>query len=279
MKNEAEEKVREFYEGIGWDYLNDNTEDSKRWEDLRECAREYVSKCRLRVLRHIPAKGENILDMASGPVQYPEYLIYSKNFNKRYCVDLSAKALEVAKLKLGDHGVYLHGSFFDIPLEENFFDCSISLHTIYHIDKDLQEEAVRKLLLVTKPGQPLIIVYANPDMLSNRYRRTLIARIFRKLRKIVFPAKKKLGNKIEDGFVTNDLYYHAHPLTWWKRFEDVAGVQIKPWRSMRSDTQQKYIPDNALGKLILKVLFWKEDIFPAFFVRNFHYPMIILRKR
>lgn len=54
-----------------------------------------------------------------------------------------------AREKLGEHGVYLHGSFFDIHFDNDFFDCSISLHTIYHIDRDRQEEAVRKLIHVT----------------------------------------------------------------------------------------------------------------------------------
>jgi SAM-dependent methyltransferase len=65
--------------------------------------------------------------------------------------------------KIGDLGVFLHGSFFDIPLEKDFFACTISLHTIYHIDKDRQEEAVRKLIKVTKPGKSVIIVYSNPN--------------------------------------------------------------------------------------------------------------------
>ena len=158
----AEKNVSDFYNHKGWEAQEGVTEDARRWEDLRECAKEYVSQSRLRVFRYIPEKGENILDMASGPVQFEEYVKYSQNFNKRYCVDLSSTALEAAKQKIGNHGIFLHGSFFDIPLDKNFFDCTISLHTIYHIDKKRQEEAVRKLLDVTKPGQPLIVVYSNP---------------------------------------------------------------------------------------------------------------------
>ena len=159
----AEEKVSKFYNKVGWETNDGITEDAIRFEDLRESAKDYLSKCRLRVLRHIPETGENILDMGSGPIQYKEYLQYSRNFKKRYCVDLSSNALEGAKKKIGDHGVFLKGSFFDIPLEENFFDCAISLHTIFHIDKEKQEEAVRKLIYVTKPGQPIIVVYSNPS--------------------------------------------------------------------------------------------------------------------
>jgi len=119
--DKAEEKVSEFYNTVGWETDDEITEDARRFEDLRECSKEYVSKCRLRVLRHIPDHGLNILDMASGPIQYKEYLEYSKNFRKRYCIDLSSTALEIARKKIGDHGVFLHSSFFDIPLEENFF--------------------------------------------------------------------------------------------------------------------------------------------------------------
>ena len=125
MRNEAEDRADKFYNTIGWKTENEITEDARRWEDLRENASEYVSKCRLRVLRHIPESGNNILDMASGPIQYEEYLEYSKKYNKRYCVDLSSDALESAKNKIASHGVYLHGSFFDIQLE-NFLK-SVSL--------------------------------------------------------------------------------------------------------------------------------------------------------
>ena len=110
----AEERASIFYNSVGWELNEGVSEDAKRWEDLRECAQEYVSKCRLRICQHIPEKGDYILDMASGPIQYKEYLEYSKNFEKRYCVDLSSKALDEARKKIGDHGVYLHGSFFDI---------------------------------------------------------------------------------------------------------------------------------------------------------------------
>ena len=112
--SKAEEKVSKFYNKLGWETDVGITEDARRFEDLRESAKDYLSKCRLRVLRHIPETGENILDMASGPIQYEDYLEYSKNFNKRYCVDLSSSALEDAKKKIGDHGVFLNGSFLII---------------------------------------------------------------------------------------------------------------------------------------------------------------------
>ncbi|OGI08696.1 MAG: hypothetical protein A2Y40_05335 [Candidatus Margulisbacteria bacterium GWF2_35_9] len=268
MENYAEDKVSKFYRNVGWETEGEDTEDAKRFEDLRENAREYVSKCRLRVLRHIPESGDNILDMASGPIQFKEYFEYSKQYKKRYCVDLSSKALDDAKRKIGDHGVFLCGSFFDLDLEKDFFDCSISLHTIYHIDKDKQEEAVRKLINVTKPGKPVIIVYSNPHAIMN-----YIALPLRTLKKVV---KWLIRRKKKTEF---ELYFSPHSNSWWKRFEDVADVQILPWRSFASSHQKSIFPNNKFGKKMLDILFKMEDRFPKVFAGVFQYPMIILTKK
>ena len=213
-----------------------------------------------------------MLDMASGPIQYQEYLEYSRNFKKRYCVDLSAEALEIAKKKIGDHGVFLHGSFFDIPLEENYFDCTISLHTIYHIDKDKQEEAVRKLIRVTKPGKPVIIVYSNPRAIISSMS-LLPSRLLRKFHLF----SNQHANRIEHE--EESLYVFVHPNEWWGRFKDIACVKILPWRAFYAKTQKMLIPDNKLGSIMFGLLFNLEERFPNFFVNYFRYPMIILTKR
>jgi len=266
MIDNAEERVSKFYNTVGWEEEGEITEDAKIFEDLREHAKGYVSKCRLRALRHIPDKGVNILDMASGPIQYKEYLEYSKNFKKRYCVDLSSGALEKAKNRIGDHGVFLHGSFFNIPMEENFFDCAVSLHTIYHIDKDKQEEAIRKLIYVTKPGKPVIIVYSNPNTF-------LSFRLLRRVKSILKKPEKK--RKQEEDL---SLYFYAHPIEWWNRFSDIASVKILPWRSFDSGKQKRLIPNNKIGRKMFDVLFNLEERFPEFFIKHFQYPMIILIK-
>jgi ubiquinone/menaquinone biosynthesis C-methylase UbiE len=262
MLNAAEDRVREFYSLIGWKEENGVTEDARRFEDLRQCARDYVSKCRLRVLHHIPPGGDKILDMASGPIQYPEYLAYSKGFTKRYCVDLSMTALASAEKKLGEHGEYLCGSFFDLELDSDMFDCVISLHTLYHMDDKLQEQAVRKLIRVCKPGAPVVIVYSNPNYFPDRFKRLL-----RSLR-VIGRADSNEG-----------LYFFAHPIAWWKRFGNETDVHIYPWRSLCTADQKRFIPDNLLGRAVFSLLYKAENLLPSFFVRYFQYPMIVLTKR
>lgn len=263
--NAPEQKASSFYSGVGWEDVEGVTEDARRWEDLREHSREYVSACRLRVLRHLPPSGEAILDMASGPIQYPEYLEFSRNFQTRYCVDLSAPALEKARRRIGERGRFLHGSFFDLPLEENFFDAAISLHTIYHMDRELQEKAVRKLVAVTKPGRPVVIVYSNPETLV-----TLPFRLARRLKRFLL---RRSGER------ETDLYFHAHPVDWWQRFAAIAEVRLYPWRSFDALWQKRLVPDSMHGTKLLRWLFSMEDRFPNFFVRHFQYPMVVLTKR
>jgi len=280
MIDKAEDRVSRFYNSIGWKTEGDVTEDAKRFEDLRTCAHDYVSKCRLRVSEHIPDHGINMLDMASGPIQYIEYLDYSKNFQKRYCIDLSSEALEGAKRKIGDHGVFLHGSFFDILLEEEFFDCVVSLHTLYHIDKSRQEDAVRKLVRVTKQGKPVIIVYSNPNNIISRFARSLPISTLRKVIKILKDVLNKREKKISSNMELEPiLYFHPHAIEWWERFNDIAYIKILPWRSLTSENQKRLIPNNRLGNIMFRLLFILEQRFPEFFIKHGAYPMIILTKK
>lgn len=262
----AEERVSGFYNTVGWVTEGEVTEDAKRFEDLREFSQEYNCKTRMRVMKHIPESGDKMIDMASGPIQYREYVTYSENFNKRYCVDFSIDALNMAKEKIGDHGEYLHGNFLTLPIEDNYFDCAISLHTIYHIDKDQQEEAVRKLLRITRPGKPVIIVYSNPNTLWKKAP-------FKWFVKSSKPAPVTYSEDVPT------LYFHQHPNRWWKRFKDEARVKIYPWRAFGPATMRRVFPNNGFGKFMLKILYGMESIFPAFFANNFEYNMIVLTKK
>jgi len=254
--------IKKFYEEKGWEKIDEHYYDTILHEDLRKCSKKYISKCRNRILKYIPSQGQNILDMASGAIPYEEYLNYSNNFKKRYCCDLSLKALREAKKKLGNKAEILHGNFLELNIKENFFDCSISLHTIYHFDKNDQEKAVRKLVEVTKKGGKIIIIYSNPI--------TIIDKI-RNLIKFKNSENRKSNKNI-------NLYYHYYPINWWKKFSDSCSIQIYPNRSLSSWHLQKFIPNNYIGIILLNFLFFLEELFPNFFVKNFQYPTIIMEK-
>ena len=58
--------------------------------------------------------------------------------------------------------------FFKINFKKNYFDCILSMHTIYHINKNKQAEAIKKLIRLAKKDKPIIIVYSNPNSLISK---------------------------------------------------------------------------------------------------------------
>lgn len=248
--------VYKFYNKSGWKKRKSIFEDANLFEDLRSYSKEYVSKCRKRIVNYIPKQGKNILDFASGPIQYNEYLLYSKNFKTRHCVDFSKDAISNAKKRIGKKGKYYCGDFFTIKFIKNYFDCILSLHTIYHIHKSNQKKAIKKLLSISKKGAPIIIVYSNPN--------TLISRI----KNIFYKTKKNKKN----------LYFFCHPISWWSQFKNDADVKLYPWRSFASSHQKILFPNNYFGKKMLQFIYYLEDNFQNFFVKNFQYYVIVLKK-
>ena len=251
MKN-----VKKFYDSKGWSIISNNFKDAELFEDLRDCAKEYVSSCRLKILNHIPVKGDNLLDFASGPIQYKEYLKYSRNFKLRHCVDFSKDAINQAKKKIGIKGRFYCNDFLKLNFKENYFDCIISLHTLYHIEKKKQTTAINKLLKILKKDKPLIIVYSNPETIINKIKRIL---------KIKSKKKK--------------IYFYCYNLEWWKKFSKIAVVKFYPWRSFSAQHQKMIFPNNILGKVMFIFLSFLEKNFPQFFVKNFQYPIIVLTKK
>jgi len=216
-----------------------------------------VAACRKKLLDHVPKTGTLFLDAASGPIQYPEYLEYSDGFSRRVCLDISLKALTQAREKLGPRGMYVCASMPDLPFSDNQFDAVISLHTIYHIEQHQQEAAVRELIRVAKPGKAIIIVYANPDRLSLRVKRWIRSN------------RNPMSHCL--------LYYHAYPLSWWRRFADQSSVMLMPWRTLVAQ-ESRIIPGQRFARFVLRLALMGENLLPGLATRLGAYPMIILTK-
>ena len=114
-----------------------------------------------------------------------------------------------------------------------------------------------KLLKIAKKGTPIIIVYSNPD--------TIISKI-KKIFKYRNNKKKK-------------LYFFCHSNDWWFQFGKFAQIKFYPWRSFSSGHQKIIFPNNLLGKIMFSILFCLEEKFKDFFVNNFQYQIIVLKKK
>src|SRR5512143_479083 len=101
----VKQEVREFYDQVGWQEVSQGVYQNAHYEDLRPVARDYIHRCHLRVARHLKPAGRFLLDAGSGPIQYPEYLEYSRGYQYRVCADISITALKEARKRVGEPGL------------------------------------------------------------------------------------------------------------------------------------------------------------------------------
>src|SRR4030065_2965414 len=116
---EIKHHVRDFYDQVGWQTESDGFYQNASYEDLRPVSQDYIHKCHLRVLRYLNHNGRFLLDAGCGPIQYPEYLEYSKDYQYRVCADISIVALQEARKRIGEHGLFVVVDIANLPFGSN----------------------------------------------------------------------------------------------------------------------------------------------------------------
>lgn len=278
--HDSREAVQEFYDRIGWKKVDEKTyADASQFEDLRAVSKEYISNCHRRVTRYIQRNGKYILDAASGPIQYKDYLVYSNSYDFRICVDLSLLALKEASRKIGNKGVFIQANITNLPLAEDCVDSVVSLHTIYHVPSEDQFNAFRELYRVLKPGATAAVVYSwgwlSPLMAVTMFPLAVLRWPLRLLRRLKDWLTKTRGRSNEP-----TLYFFYHPR---KRLEEelrkFCDFDLVVWRSVNILFLRVYVHPWLFGKQLLSVVFYLEERFPRFFGKVGAYPLIIMHKR
>lgn len=282
----TKQNVQAFYEQVGWKKGDQGLFlDTLKFEETRPVAKTYITKCHQRVERQLHAGGKYLLDVASGPLQFPEYLAYSKNFEKRICVDITFSALRSAQQQLGDKGIYILGDITKLPFQDNQIDAVISLHTIYHVPENEQKSAFQQIYRVLQPKGNAVIVYSwgscsilmNLAMLPAK----LIARGPQKAWKLWNAFFKGLRPKPLDALPEPKeliLYYHPHNYAWFTQQAWPFQYRILSWRSINLDFLRAFIHEYCFGRWILDRIYALEEQFPAWFGRHGQYPLIVLSK-
>lgn len=289
MTNELDVKqqVRDFYDQVGWHEVSDGLYQNARYEDLRPVSQDYIHRCHMRVLNHLHAKGRYLLDAGSGPIQYPEYLAYSKNYAFRVCVDISIQALIEARKRIGTHGLFVVADIANLPFTQDVFDGLVSLHTIHHLPIDQHLRAYQELHRVLIPNRTGVVV--------NGWHEPSMAKTLGVMRKVTnriqgFINQRLLGRKqIREkinlvGAIQNDFEIKStfvdknHPAWFTREISKRVPVEILVWRSVSVKDMRTFIHPNWGGRSILRLLFWLEDQFPHWFGKNGQYPLVVLNK-
>jgi SAM-dependent methyltransferase len=265
----VKQAVQRFYDEVGWQRSEGGQPfaDAERFEDLRPVAREYIHACHLRVNRFLRRPGRYLLDVASGPIQYPEYLTYTEGFEHRICIDLSRAALTEAKKTLGERGRYVLGDITNLPLQDDSVDGVVSLHTLIHVPAEEQERGFLELHRVLRPGHRGVVVYSWGDSLLTGL-----------LLLPAWPAKQALRWLRRWRGDNGALYYHAHPYSWFSTRSWPFRARVLTWRSLGVLPMRAWVHGALGGAALLRGVFALEERFPELIGRIAQYPLIVIEK-
>ncbi|MEN4043147.1 MAG: class I SAM-dependent methyltransferase [Anaerolineaceae bacterium] len=283
---EIKQQVRQFYDQIGWQAAGAGLYQNARYEDLRPVSQQYIRSCHLRINRHLNRGGKYLMDAGSGPIQYAEYLTYSQTYRYRVCLDLSIVALQEARRRIGEHGLYVVADVANLPFKPESFEGIVSLHTLHHLSVGDQAQAYDGLYRALAPGgsavvvngwtvSPLMRFFQPLVLLMERVGNWLAKRRRRETNQQ--PAASPTQQSKESGPV--GTYVQKHNAAWLRSL--LGGrmdFEIRVWRSVNVRFLRAVVHTALGGRAWLRILFWLEDRFPHFFGEIGQYPLIILRK-
>jgi ubiquinone/menaquinone biosynthesis C-methylase UbiE len=293
-ESEVKQRVRQFYDQVGWQVVSDGVYQNARYEDLRPVSQEYIHRCHLRVRRFLRQTGRYLLDAGSGPVQYAEYLTYSEGYRWRVCVDISIVALKEARRRIGDHGLFVVADVANLPFMSEPFEGVVSLHTLHHLPLDEQARGYTELYRVLYSGCTAVVVNGWTDSPLMQRMEWLVRGMERlgalagrirgknarnKNMKVSSPS---MGTKSAPARETNPSGTFINKLDpAWLR-QNIGGqirYDLYPWRSVSVRFLRAVIHEITGGRLWLRLLFWLEERFPRFFAEKGQYPLVILYKK
>jgi len=127
------------------------------------------------------------LDAASGA---QPRVNFGASYSYHVCLDFALDGLIECKQLLGDRAICICGSLLNMPIKSMICDGIVVSHCLYHIDKDLQLNAVSELSRVLSYKGTVLIFYGNPNSFE---RRILTERIVTGLKNIMEKKGIKTG--------------------------------------------------------------------------------------
>lgn len=285
---EVKQQVRKFYDQIGWRMESDGFYQNARYEDLRPVAKEYIKKCHQRINRHLIRPGKFLLDAGSGPIQYPAYLTYMDGYQYRLCMDISIVALQEARKRIGDKGLFVVGDVAHLPFCNDIFDGIVSLHTLHHLPLSEQKKAYRSINRVIKPGHNAVLVngWTESHLMKKwawlrKFMENIGKWIQKNRGKRAADQKHEITinspEKTEKGENTGTFIEKLTADWIWNELSDM-NIEILVWRTVNVRFLRAVFHRALGGKFWLKILYVLEEKYPEYFGKNGQYPLIVIHK-
>jgi SAM-dependent methyltransferase len=284
-QTDIKQQVREFYDQVGWQEIGEGLYQNTHYEDLRPVSRQYIHRCHLRLLQHLGPSGYFFLDAGSGPIQYPEYLEYSKDYRYRVCADISITALQEARTRIGNHGLFVVADIANLPFKEQAFDGVVSLHTIHHLPEDEHLQAYQELYRLLAWDSTAVVVNGWPSsrMMSAFEPLMRLSRRVRsaagRLRGESRPERKPGKAKNDRGSTQKGTFTSRHDYLWVQSVVCAEmPLEILVWRSASVRFLRTLIHTWLGGRYWLRLLYWLEERYPHYFGEVGQYPLIVISK-
>lgn len=292
MLMEIKQQVREFYDQVGWREISVGVYQNATYEDLRPVSREYIHRCHLRVNRHLRPRGKFLLDVGSGPIQYPEYLTYSQGYRYRVCADISMVALEEARKRMGNDvggtehrsgsaGLFVVADIANLPFKPGVFEGVVSLHTIHHLPVEEHARAYHELFRVLAQDCTAVVVNGWGSALLRSLAMGMVGAVDRLRRKKRQGRRRSEERNIpwEAASPPRGTFVRQHNAAWLEReIGSRMPLRIYVWRTFGVSFLRTFIHPRLAGRGLLRLLYWLEERFPRFLGRNGQYPLIVIRK-
>ncbi|MBN1666787.1 MAG: class I SAM-dependent methyltransferase, partial [Anaerolineales bacterium] len=227
----------------------------------------------------------------SGPIQYPEYLEYSRAYTYRVCADISIQALREARRRIGEHGLFVVADIANLPFRRDAFGGVVSLHTIHHLPQDEHVRAYQELYRVLMPAGSAVVVngwgysaFGSRLTQAAKWINRMTAFLRRKLQpQKAGPQKEQAlgtpaGKQPETSQQTG-TFVRKNDAAWLRSvLGDLMPIQILVWRSVSVHVLRTFIHPWLGGRWILGLLFWVEERWPRWFGENGQYPLVVISK-
>ncbi|MCL6098502.1 MAG: class I SAM-dependent methyltransferase [Bacteroidetes bacterium] len=233
------DSVKDYYDKIGWKkqkgkYVDTLTFTSDKGAKYKKAVNEQ--------LREMIGEPDSLLDIACGAVPF------NSKAKKQICIDFSITAVKEAKLNRPD-GLFVLGDITNIPLKDNSVTDTISLHTIYHIDKDKQSRAIEEIRRVSKKKCYVIYNAGKHATLVNIL--TLPLQLWNWSEKRINPNSKR------------KVYFYAHDYNWLEKYGRL----------------ETYTLLNENGIKLYSIFLGLISKIEKYFPRHAYHPLLIIDKK
>jgi uncharacterized protein YbaR (Trm112 family) len=154
------QEIKAWYEK-NWQGQIGNTTAKKLHEDTSGLGQRYIVAGEQQYIYEMSARsGTFFLDVGCGA---QPRVAAGEGHRYHVCLDLSLAGLQQCRQLLGTRGLFVVGSATNPPLANGFAATVLAAHCIYHIKRELQPGALRRLYSLAAGSGVINIFYFNPS--------------------------------------------------------------------------------------------------------------------